>query len=375
MAPSDDKPFDVFISHSTQDTHPASAIKQQLQAAGLKCWKAPDDINPGESWPSAITRALSTCRIMVLVWSSHSLASKEVSKELTLAMRNGLTVIPFRIENVRPTGEWDYHLANTHWMDAFPGDLQPFVEQLALRIRGLLGRASIAGSSESQGIEGSTGTRGAAASPATHRGSRSPAAIIGATALAAVAAMAVWFLARSPGKSPADTAAIPATTKTSDDDVVNLREELERARQEKAEALRVAAEREAESLRQTAQRAEAEKQLALDRASKAEQSAREAQAGMPSAPLPSPAAAGIDESKTPSGGQARQGIISDPDGYTNIRLGRGTKNRDGSEMPIVGRIVEGEIFEYFPDDSNWWMVRTSDGIQGFVHNSRIKEAR
>ena len=81
MTPSE-KPFDVFISHSTQDALAASAIKQHLQASGLKCWKAPDDIDAGESWPSAITRALSVCRVMVLVWSSNSLASREVSKEL-----------------------------------------------------------------------------------------------------------------------------------------------------------------------------------------------------------------------------------------------------------------------------------------------------
>lgn len=129
---------DVFISHSRQDTEAASAIKQHLHAAGLTCWTAPDDINPGASWPSAIMRALSVCRVMVLVWSRHSLASKEVAKELTLAMRNGLTVIPFRIEDVQPTSEWDYHLANTHWMDAFPGQLQAYAEKLAARIRAVL---------------------------------------------------------------------------------------------------------------------------------------------------------------------------------------------------------------------------------------------
>ena len=31
-----DKPFDVFISHSTQDAQAAAAIKQHLQASGLK---------------------------------------------------------------------------------------------------------------------------------------------------------------------------------------------------------------------------------------------------------------------------------------------------------------------------------------------------
>ena len=115
------QPFDIFISHSSKDSLTASAIKQSLQNRGIRCWKAPDDILPGESWPSAIMRALSRCRAMILVWTENSMTSMEVSKELTLAMRNNLIVVPFRIDNIEPSGDWEYHLANTHWMDASDG--------------------------------------------------------------------------------------------------------------------------------------------------------------------------------------------------------------------------------------------------------------
>ena len=134
----DTKPFDVFISHSSKDMHTASAIKQHLQAAGIRCWKAPDDIMPGESWPQAIMRALGGCRTMVLVWSANSTQSPEVSKELTLAMQGKVTVIPFRIEDVQPSGEWAYHLANTHWMNAFPGQLEEHLDGLAAYIGRIL---------------------------------------------------------------------------------------------------------------------------------------------------------------------------------------------------------------------------------------------
>ena len=111
-------PYDVFISHSSRDSLTASGMKQALQNKGIRCWKAPDDILPGESWPSAIMRAISGCRVMILVWTENAMSSSEVSKELTLAMRNNLVVVPYRIENVQPVGDWEYHLANTHWMDA-----------------------------------------------------------------------------------------------------------------------------------------------------------------------------------------------------------------------------------------------------------------
>lgn len=130
--------FEVFISHSSKDALPASAIKKHLQKAGIRCWKAPDDINPGESWPQAILRALENCRIMVLVWSTNSTSSNEVSKELTLAMKNNLTVVPFRIENVAACGEWEYHLANTHWMDAYSGKMEQHLEGLAIYLKKIL---------------------------------------------------------------------------------------------------------------------------------------------------------------------------------------------------------------------------------------------
>ncbi len=132
------RPFDVFISHSTKDVVMASAMKQRLQGRGIRCWKAPDDILPGESWPMAITRALANCRVMVLIWSGNSMSSHEVSKELTLAMRNNLTVIPFRIENIAPVGEWDYHLVNTHWMDAHDGVMEEHLDALVGYLLGIL---------------------------------------------------------------------------------------------------------------------------------------------------------------------------------------------------------------------------------------------
>ncbi len=132
------KAFGAFISHSSRDAETAAAIKKHLESAGIRCWKAPDDVLPGESWPEAILRAIGDSTTMILVWSAHSKASSEVSKELTLAMRHKVSVVPFRIENVPASIEWEYHLANTHWMDAFTGDLDSHLDLLACHLRKLL---------------------------------------------------------------------------------------------------------------------------------------------------------------------------------------------------------------------------------------------
>lgn len=361
-----DEHFDVFISHSTQDANAASAIKHHLQSSGLRCWKAPDDIYPGESWPSAISRALATCRIMVLVWSRNSLASKEVAKELTIAMRNGLSVIPFRIEDVRATGEWDYHLANTHWMDAFPGKLDAFVAELATRIHGLLNSKSAL----------PVGMQFAPQSPPRVPWSGKFTWITACAAIA-VAAISFWLAGIRAGKHQPAAIASGAADKTADE-LAAWREKAQQAERDKAEALRLAAEREAANLRQSAQRAEEDKQEAMRRAAQAEQMARDAQSERLARSSTGPSGMAPQEGPVQSasglGPRSFRGTISDPDGFTNIRRGPGLEDGDGSEIPIVGRIATGEVFDYYPDNSSWWMVRKADGTQGFVHSSRVVAA-
>jgi TIR domain/Ribosomal RNA adenine dimethylase len=145
------KPFDVFISFSSGDAETAVVLKEGLTRRGLRCWKAPDDLLPGESWPAGITRALANSTSMVLIWSAHSIQSAEVSKELTLAMNGKLTVVPYRIEEIPPSPEWAYHLSNIHWHDAFSLSSDESISALADRLIGLLksGRNVSPGSTDS----------------------------------------------------------------------------------------------------------------------------------------------------------------------------------------------------------------------------------
>ena len=109
---------DVFISHSSKDKPIADAICAHLEGAGVRCWIAPRDIAPGEDWPTAITRAISQSRIMVLVFSASSNSSEDVGRELILAANSKLVIIPFKIENIEPEPGKQYYLARTHWLDA-----------------------------------------------------------------------------------------------------------------------------------------------------------------------------------------------------------------------------------------------------------------
>jgi hypothetical protein len=57
--------------------------------------------------------------------------------------------------------------------------------------------------------------------------------------------------------------------------------------------------------------------------------------------------------------------INDPDGYTNIREGKGTN------YPIVDKLYKDEEFTVEKSDENWWYVVKNNGKKGYVHKSRI----
>lgn len=59
-------------------------------------------------------------------------------------------------------------------------------------------------------------------------------------------------------------------------------------------------------------------------------------------------------------------VINDPEGYTNIRAGK------GSQFGIIARVNAGEIFYTTPQQSSdWWPVRTLANQYGYMHRSRI----
>jgi hypothetical protein len=108
----------VFISYSAKDSALASAMYIHLRSGGVNARKAPEDIRPGENWAASITLMIEQCSHFVLLWTSNSIGSKQVSKELTLAMDCGSVIIPFRSEDRSPEGAWRYHLANVQWLEA-----------------------------------------------------------------------------------------------------------------------------------------------------------------------------------------------------------------------------------------------------------------
>lgn len=58
-------------------------------------------------------------------------------------------------------------------------------------------------------------------------------------------------------------------------------------------------------------------------------------------------------------------VISDSDGYTNLRSGKGTS------YSIVKKIYSNEKFTVFPSNEKWWKVKADNGIIGYIFHNRV----
>jgi hypothetical protein len=131
---------DVFVSYSQPDRQVAFALVQHLEARGIRVWIAPRDISPAADWAAEIIDAITSARLMVLIFSASSNDSGQVRREVERAVHKQLPILPFRLENVLPSKSLEYFLSTQHWMDAFPPPLEPHVERLCDYLDSALGR-------------------------------------------------------------------------------------------------------------------------------------------------------------------------------------------------------------------------------------------
>jgi hypothetical protein len=130
--------FDIFISYSTKDVIAAKAACAALETAKVRCWMAPRDIVPGARWGASIVRAIDRCRVMVLIFSGNANQSAQVQREVDQAFGKGKTVVPLRIEDVKPSDELAFYLDTVHWLDALTPPVERNLEKLVATVQALL---------------------------------------------------------------------------------------------------------------------------------------------------------------------------------------------------------------------------------------------
>jgi hypothetical protein len=117
-------PHQVFISHSSSDQRAAQTVCKYLEQNGIDCWIAPRDITPGQNFGAAIIEAINRTQLLLVLFSSKLDESHHAVREIERAVSKGLNILPVLIEDVSPTGSYEYLLCNLHWLNAFRPPLE-----------------------------------------------------------------------------------------------------------------------------------------------------------------------------------------------------------------------------------------------------------
>lgn len=132
---------EVFVSYSQPDRNCAFELTEHLEANGLSVWIAPRDVAPSSDWAEEIIAAISGARVMVLVFSASSNDSPQVRREVERAVHKKVRILPFRIEEVVPSGSLEYFLSTQHWLDGFPPPPEHHYAKLCAYLNPMLSRA------------------------------------------------------------------------------------------------------------------------------------------------------------------------------------------------------------------------------------------
>src|SRR3954454_6273039 len=131
----------IFLSFASNDRKPAETICKAVEQRGFECWIATRNIGPDENFQEAITQAIRSAKVMILVFSASANNSLEVKKEIALAGRYNLVVVPVRVEDVVPSDAMTYELAVRQWIDMFD-DWENSLERLVTQLTTVMAPAS-----------------------------------------------------------------------------------------------------------------------------------------------------------------------------------------------------------------------------------------
>jgi uncharacterized protein YjbI with pentapeptide repeats len=96
--------YSCFISYSAKDETFAERLHADLQAKGVRCWFAPEDLKIGAKLRVALDESIRLHEKLLLILSKHSVASAWVEKEVETAMErerqeDRIVLFPIRLDD------------------------------------------------------------------------------------------------------------------------------------------------------------------------------------------------------------------------------------------------------------------------------------
>lgn len=128
----------LFISYSSKDETLAHRLHADLQAYGVRCWFAPEDLKIGNKFRQRIDEAIHLQDKLLLLLSEHSIASTWVENEVEAALekedrQQREVLFPVRLDEavMQTTQAWAATLRRTRHIGEFMSWTEPKAYQSA----------------------------------------------------------------------------------------------------------------------------------------------------------------------------------------------------------------------------------------------------
>ena len=109
------KKVDVFISYSRKNTECADAICAAFDKAGITYFIDRQGIKIEQDYIEKIANEIDNSKMVLFLASADSYRSKYINIELQYAFNNGVSILPYQIDDTKITKKWQMLLSNANW--------------------------------------------------------------------------------------------------------------------------------------------------------------------------------------------------------------------------------------------------------------------
>ena len=92
----------VFVAYAEEDRQGVEELAHELKSEDIICWCYTLNTVPGKSWMDLVPAAIRACRVVLLIASSHSIASPSVTKEVRYVSQEQRPILPVLIGSPPP---------------------------------------------------------------------------------------------------------------------------------------------------------------------------------------------------------------------------------------------------------------------------------
>ena len=112
---------EVFISYSHKDQEQVTQLVERLQSAGVTAWIDHRGIEGATLWPEVIAEAIASCKVVILMVSSTSMATMPVTREVMMAGEANKPILPLVLEPATIPSSIQYYLTGIQKIDLCAG--------------------------------------------------------------------------------------------------------------------------------------------------------------------------------------------------------------------------------------------------------------